>query len=91
MGVDYRVLCFGVGLHLYRWPDDSDGDVQMIQYLQHAKDTNKNVQLETKKGVIFGKIEKIWWDDMDDIVVFKCDTGEKKQFPAKDVTNLVFL
>jgi len=80
-----------MGLCLHRRASDSDGVVQMIQYLQHAKDTDKDVQLETEKGVMFGKIEKIWWDDMDDIVVFKCDTGEKKQFPAKDVTNLVFL
>ena len=54
MGVYYRVLCFGMGMHLCGCTDDSDGDIQMIQYLNHAKENKQDVQIETKKGVMFG-------------------------------------
>ena len=45
----------------------------------------------TKKGVMFGKIEKIWWDDLDDVVILISDTGQRKQFTVREITNLEFL
>ena len=91
MGVCYRVLCFGMGMHLRGCPNDSDGDIQMIQYLNHAKENKQDVQIETKKGIMFGKIEKIWLDDLDDVVILISDTGQRKQFTVREITNLEIL
>ena len=63
----------------------------MIQYLNHVKETKQDVKIETKRSVMQGKIERIWWDDLDDVVVFVCDTGQKKQFTVKEITNLEIL
>ena len=91
MGVYYRVLCFGMGMHLCGCTDDSDGDIQMIQYLNHARENKQDVQIETKRGIMFGKIEKIWWDDLDDVVILISDTGKRKQFTVREIINLEFL
>lgn len=63
----------------------------MIQYLNHVKETKQDVKIETKRSVMQGRIEKIWWDDLDDVVVFVCDTGQRKQFTVKEITNLEIL
>ena len=52
----------------------------MIQYLNHARENKQDVQIETKRGIMFGKIVKIWWDDLDDVVILISDTGQRKQF-----------
>ena len=63
----------------------------MIQYLNHAKENDQDVQIETTRGIMFGKIEKIWWDDLDDVVILISDTGQRKQFTVKEITNLEIL
>ena len=63
----------------------------MIQYLNHARENKQVVQIETKRGIMFGKIEKIWWDDLDDVVILISDTGQRKQFTVKEITNLEIL
>ena len=63
----------------------------MIQYLNHARENKQDVQIETKRGIMFGKIEKIWWDDLDDVVRLISDTGQRKQFTVREITNLEIL
>ena len=63
----------------------------MIQYLNHARENKQDFQIETKRGIMFGKIEKIWWDDLDDVVILISDTGQRKQFTVKEITNLEIL
>ena len=63
----------------------------MIQYLNHAKENDQDVQIETKRGIMFGKIVKIWWDDLDDVVILISDTGQRKQFTVKEIINLEIL
>ena len=91
MGVYYRVLCFGMGMYFCGCTNDCNGDVQMIQYLNHAKENDQDVQIETKRGIMFGKIEKIWWDDLDDVVILISDTGKRNQFTVREIINLEFL
>ena len=63
----------------------------MIQYLNHAKENDQDVQIETKRGIMFGKIEKIWWDDLDDVVILISDTGKRNQFTVREIINLEIL
>ena len=94
MGVDFRVLYFGMDLYLYRWPSDSDGVIQMISttYLNWAKDNNADVRVKLKNNeVLQGKIKRVWWDDFEDRIEFVGEGGMRKQIGAKDIEIISFL
>jgi len=95
MGVDFRVLCFSMGMCLYRRPDDSDGVVQMISitYFNWAKDNQALVSIKIKNidANFHGKIRRVWWDDYEDRIDFIGEDGVIRKMGTGDVLELNFL